>query len=429
MNQRERLSGHWSSAAWPSCVVGLFVQGWIAGAVRPPAAGNRAPEERAEMPEFDAPIRAGRRPAQNRRIRRRARCRPNPDVARSLYHNWLLAEMEQGRADRPDVKFDGHGRGTKTLFVKQDFDVEAKGTLPQVVELLHAFYSVDWLHRITRFIAQAGQGQQAARHHDDGRSAVAEKAPASTDLVPRPAQRLRLAGQAGVLRRDRRPQSVRPAQQRAANLDQRLEGGDVSTGRWSCRRRATDPDPLDQVHVPAGRVGRPRRASSMPAAASSAGRPGRGASSNSCSRQPTMAFRRSRPIRSKIVVNVSDPPPPMADTRPPPRLRRRQVHRAHRPARYRRPGEVWLHVRPTGQMVTLHKGDQFEIGSIKGTVAQIGESDFCLRLRRQAAQAGEGRASGAGQAAAPKFTAVATACSRGRPRPWPGSARCKVRRQ
>jgi hypothetical protein len=39
-------------------------------------------------------------------------------------------------------------------------------------------------------------------------------------------------------------------------------------------------------------------------------------------------------------------------------------------------GEVWLHVRPTGQIVTLHKGDRFEIGSVKGTVAEIGEYDF-----------------------------------------------------
>src|SRR5207302_4953115 len=41
-------------------------------------------------------------------------------------------------------------------------------------------------------------------------------------------------------------------------------------------------------------------------------------------------------------------------------------------------GEVWLHVRPTGQMVTLHQGDQFEIGSVKGTVSQIDEYDFCF---------------------------------------------------
>ena len=41
-------------------------------------------------------------------------------------------------------------------------------------------------------------------------------------------------------------------------------------------------------------------------------------------------------------------------------------------------GEVWLHVRPTGQMVTLHQGDRFEIGSMKGTVSEIGEYDFCF---------------------------------------------------
>src|SRR4029077_10403922 len=41
-------------------------------------------------------------------------------------------------------------------------------------------------------------------------------------------------------------------------------------------------------------------------------------------------------------------------------------------------GEIWLHVRPTGQMVTLHAGDRFEIGSVKGTVSQISENDFCF---------------------------------------------------
>ena len=34
------------------------------------------------------------------------------------------------------------------------------------------------------------------------------------------------------------------------------------------------------------------------------------------------------------------------------------------------------HIRPTGQMVTLHEGDRFEIGSVKGTVSQINEYDF-----------------------------------------------------
>src|SRR5205823_939765 len=53
-------------------------------------------------------------------------------------------------------------------------------------------------------------------------------------------------------------------------------------------------------------------------------------------------------------------------------------------------GEVWLHVRPTGQMVTLHQGDEFEIGSVKGTVSQINEYDFCFDFEGKRRKLGKG---------------------------------------
>jgi hypothetical protein len=39
-------------------------------------------------------------------------------------------------------------------------------------------------------------------------------------------------------------------------------------------------------------------------------------------------------------------------------------------------GEVWLHRRAADKTVKLHVGDKFEVGSVKGTVAEIGEFDF-----------------------------------------------------
>jgi hypothetical protein len=39
-------------------------------------------------------------------------------------------------------------------------------------------------------------------------------------------------------------------------------------------------------------------------------------------------------------------------------------------------GEIWLDVRPLDQTLKLHQGDAFEIGSIKGQVAEIGLHDF-----------------------------------------------------
>src|SRR5262249_33496968 len=53
-------------------------------------------------------------------------------------------------------------------------------------------------------------------------------------------------------------------------------------------------------------------------------------------------------------------------------------------------GEIWLHVRPTGQMVTLHTGDKFEIGTVKGTDSQIGEYDFCFDFEGKRRKLGKG---------------------------------------
>jgi hypothetical protein len=38
--------------------------------------------------------------------------------------------------------------------------------------------------------------------------------------------------------------------------------------------------------------------------------------------------------------------------------------------------EVWLHVRTTAQMLKLHEGDSFEIGSVKGIIREISEDEF-----------------------------------------------------
>jgi hypothetical protein len=86
-----------------------------------------------------------------------------------------------------------------------------------------------------------------------------------------------------------------------------------------------------------------------------------------------------------IVVSVTDPPPP--DPPPPPPLPREPepVKLAFDDAKYTvltavidvsGTGEVWLLIRPKGQTLRLHIGDKFEVGSIKGVVASIGQSGF-----------------------------------------------------
>jgi hypothetical protein len=76
------------------------------------------------------------------------------------------------------------------------------------------------------------------------------------------------------------------------------------------------------------------------------------------------------------VVNVTDPPPRLDDPPPPPGFNHAKFTILTAVLDIGGIREIWLHVRTTGETLKLHAGDQFEIGSIKGTVAQIGVSDF-----------------------------------------------------
>src|SRR4029079_15760185 len=95
--------------------------------------------------------------------------------------------------------------------------------------------------------------------------------------------------------------------------------------------------------------------------------------------------RRSKPV--KVVVNVKEQPPP-TDRATTFDFAKFTMLSAVLDVDGR--GEVWLHVRPTGQMVMLHQGDQFEIGTVKGTVSEIGEYDFSFDFEGKRKKLGRG---------------------------------------
>lgn len=370
MNQRERYLAI-GVGVLLLLVVGWFVQGWIAGAF------DRRQQEITKL--------EGDLNAQNRRVdqgRRAARTisefeerslPANPDVARSHYHDWLLREMGEAGLIDPTVKTKS-SLEEKNLYVLQEFGIEAKGTLPQVVDLLHAFYSVDWLHRMKHFSAKPVKDSKLLDVRMDVQTLSLKNASAS-DLVVRPAQRLKLPDRQAYHDLIVNRNLLGPANN-APRLS--ISGSkDANTNRsMELSARATDADPLDKVKF---RL--------VEAAANEArfdpvsGRfswtprtPGKYEFSFEAVDDGFPA-KSSGPI--KVVVNVTDPLPPVVDTRP------RPLPFDHAKFTVLTAvldiggiGEVWLHVRPTGETLKLHAGDQFEIGSIKGTVAQIGETDF-----------------------------------------------------
>lgn len=376
MNQRERILAIVVGVLM-FAVVGWFVQGWVAGAFdrRQQEITRLEGEVNAHKRRVDQGQRAARTIAEFEQ-----RSLPSdPDVARSLYHDWLLAEIGKAGLIEPTVK-PGSGQEVRNLFVAQEFVITAKGTLPQMVDLLYAFYSVDLLHRMKHFSAKPIKDSKLLDIHMTVQALSMQNAASNSELVLRPAQRLKLPDRQAyhtliVGRNLLGPPNNRPrlsiGGSKEANTNRQME----------LSARATDDDPLDKVRY--------RLTESTARDARFDERSGRFSWTPKATGKYEFVFeaiddgfpsKASEPV--KVVINVTDAPPAVARVEEPPGLAFDQAKFTVLTAVLDIGGiaEVWLHVRPTGQTLKLHKGDKFEIGSVKGTVAQIGETDFVFEM-------------------------------------------------
>src|SRR6478609_1955672 len=122
-------------------IVGYFVTSWISGQF-----SRRAIEMarlKDEIKKFDRQAALGRAAARKIAQFEERSLPAKAEIAKTRYQTWLVNEMEAAGLTEPDVRAVSTQGGDKDLFVKQLFAVEAAGELPQLVELLHSFYSVD----------------------------------------------------------------------------------------------------------------------------------------------------------------------------------------------------------------------------------------------------------------------------------------------
>lgn len=370
MNQRERILAI-AVGVMLVAVVGWFVEGYISSQFTQRRTDISSLEK--EIKKFKRQIMLGQGAAHTISEFEQRSLPSNPEIARSHYHDWLASELGKAGLIEQDVKAK-QSQVEKDLYVLQTFDVSAKGTLPQTIDLLHAFYSVDWLHRIRTLTIKPIPDSKLLDVHLDVDALSLVQAPSATELVARPSKRLALpdrqAYHAVIGGRNLFGPPNQPPRLTVSGSK------DVNTSRPAeLNARGTDPDPLDKLSYTLVKSAAPE-ARLDPASGRFSWTP----------RSPgTYEFifqasddglpkRSSEPV--KVVLNVTDALPPAPAG--PPRLAFDQAKFTVLTAvlDIGGTGEVWLHVRPTGQTLKLHAGDQFEIGSIKGTVAEIRETDF-----------------------------------------------------
>jgi hypothetical protein len=380
-NSRERIF-----AIIVACVavviVGYFAYGWVAGQfTRRNAEIARLTDE---IKKFDRTANLGRAAARKISQYEQRSLPANLEFASTHYQTWLVNEMELAGLIEPNMRLVTEQGGDKDLFVKQSLQIDANGTLPQVIELLHAFYSVDWLHRITRLTLRPVKDTKLLDITVHIETLSLRKASSADKLVPRPSNRLALASRdayydAIVGRNVFGPRNNEPKISLSGSQDVFLGREADLTVKW------TDPDPFDQVYFNLVESAAPD-AKLDPVTGKFTWTPKEAGTYEFVVEGADDGFPTKVSNREKIVISVrpqGDPPKPTIFD-----FAKHTLLTALLDVDGQ--GEVWLHVRPTGQMVTLHQGDQFEIGSVKGTVSQIGEYDFCFDFEGKRRKLGKG---------------------------------------
>jgi hypothetical protein len=374
VNSRERLLAILIGAV-VVCIVGIVGFNWVSGQFTRRKAEITRLED--DIRKFKRQVTAGQMASQKLAAFEVRSFPKTPEVAKTLYQNWLFNELEKSGLAKPKVAYQTI-QIEKGLYKKQLFNVSAEGSLPQLVNFLHAFYSIDWLHRITTLTVLPTKDNHKLLQVALTIDAVSlDRAKDVAELEMRPSKRLALGNrdeyhQAVVGRNSFGPENKAPKITVSGGTSQ-----NVFLGRTAeVTIKGTDPDPLDKVQFRLVESAAPD-AKLDPVTGKLTWSPKEEGKYEFLVEGIDDGFPNKPSQREKIVLNVTPQPPEKLE---------------FDDAKYTAlvavidvdgQGEVWLHRRAAEQIVKLHVGDQFEVGSIKGTVAEIGEFHFSFDFEGQ----------------------------------------------
>lgn len=84
----------------------------------------------------------------------------DPNVARSLYRNWLYQTVEKIGLTSPNVT-PQLAAGTRGVYDRLRLNVDASGSLEQLTRFLYEFYQADFLHQVTQITVKPNADNKA----------------------------------------------------------------------------------------------------------------------------------------------------------------------------------------------------------------------------------------------------------------------------
>lgn len=297
----------------------------------------------------------------------------DPEQAKSKYQQWLLDLVQASGLSEALVDANS-SRSIGGLYQLLDFRVRGNSDVPGVLELMHAFYSKDYLHRIRDLslrknrqggfqiemsidaIALLGAPNDLPSRDDpswrvDGDFASYLDPIMNRNLYEPPNQAPRFGGRAeveAIVGRDTpTPLAFKDPDGHGIRyelVDGPYEFVSLDSRSGTLRIRSDEITEFD-VTVRATDDGYPNRSSDQ-----------------------------------RLVVKVLDPPPPPPPPEPPVGFDDASQTVLTALVQGRNEWTAWLHVRTKDETIKLKIGEEFEIGTIKGTVKSVNSRSAILEV-------------------------------------------------
>ena len=296
----------------------------------------------------------------------------NPEKAKSRYKKWLLETVVSNQIDQPTVSAN-NSRSIGGLYQRFEFRVSGKTEMPNFVELIYDFYAKDYLHRIRDFaLTPMKDGGFKLDMSIDAIALLA--APGDLPDRTKPAWRVEhdlAVYRDQILNRNFFEPPNQPPKYNGQPVVETVLGSGAPTpltfedpDDHPIQYEFVEPPPefvsLDQQSGMLKVLAEEKQEFDIHVRATDAGFP-------------------SRSIEQTLTVKIVDPPPkPKVETKP----SFDDASQTLLTGLVQGGGEwtAWMNVRTRGKTLKLRVGDQFEIGTVKGTVTDVTARHVTLEI-------------------------------------------------